>query len=99
MTLSVCVDKDATADCVLQKAVDAFKLMDPHLDTFENFHLLYPDLQSEVKLLPGSSEDFTPEKYVALLGTYYSKVKLYLVTDADWKGELFLVVGCTKNVI
>ncbi|KAL9959420.1 hypothetical protein ACROYT_G032743 [Oculina patagonica] len=85
MTASVCINKDATGDCVLQKAVDAFKLMDPDLATVENFHLLYPDLQSEVKLLPGSSEDFTPEKYVALLGTYYSKVKLYLVTDADWK--------------
>ncbi len=76
MTASACINKDATGDCVLQKAVDAFKLMDPKLATVENFHLLYPDLQSEVKLLPGSSEDFTPEKYVALLGTYYSKVKL-----------------------
>lgn len=75
MTLSVTVKKDASAACVLQKAVESFQLMDPEIQVGQKFHLLYPDLRSEVQLLPGSCEDFTPERYVELLGTYYSKVK------------------------
>lgn len=88
MTLSVNVDKKASAACVLQKAVESFKLMDPEIQGVQKFHLLYPDLQSEVQLLPGSCKEFTPEGYVELLGTYFSKVKLYIVTEADWRGEL-----------
>ena len=54
MTLCVAVDKNASADYVLQKAVESFKLMDPERQSVQKFHLLYPDLQSEVNFLPGS---------------------------------------------
>lgn len=87
MTVSVTIDKDATASCVLQKAVEAFKLMDTDMQD-QHFRLLYPDLKNEVNALPGSEEPFSPRKYVELLGTYFSKVKLYIVTDSDWMGEL-----------
>lgn len=92
MTVSVSVEKHSSAACLLEKAVEAFKLVDPEIKSVQKFHLLYPDLQSGVRLIPGSSEEFTPERYVELLGTYYSKVKLYLVTASDWTGALF--PGC-----
>ena len=88
MTISITVDKDAKAETVVEKAVEAFKRIDTTLETITSFHLLYPDLKNEVKFLPGSQEPFTPRKYVELLGTYYSKVRLYLVTADDWLGEL-----------
>ena len=44
MTVSVTIDKDATASCVLQKAVEAFKLMDTDMQD-QHFRLLYPDLK------------------------------------------------------
>ena len=87
MTISITVDKDSTAKTVVEKAVEAFKRIDTTMESVETFHLLYPDLKSEVQFLPGSQEPFTPRKYVELLGTYYSKVRLYLVTADDWLGE------------
>ena len=56
MTLSVNVDKNGSAALVLQKAVESFKLMDPEIQGVQRSHLLYPALQSEVQLLPGSCE-------------------------------------------
>ena len=47
MTLSVYVDKKASAACVLQKAVESFKLMDPEIQAVQKFHLLY--LTSKVR--------------------------------------------------
>ena len=86
MTISITVDKDSKAETVVEKAVEAFKRIDTTMESIKTFHLLYPDLKNEVKFLPGSEEPFTPRKYVELLGTYYSKVRLYLVTADDWLG-------------
>ena len=88
MTISITVDKDSEAETVLEKAVEAFKRIETALESIKMFHLLYPDLQNEVNFLPGSQEPFTPRKYVELPGTYFSKVRVYLVTADDWLGEL-----------
>ncbi|KXJ25327.1 hypothetical protein AC249_AIPGENE10704 [Exaiptasia diaphana] len=83
MNACVHVQVNATASIIIDKAVAGFKLLDQSLDTEEEYILLYPDC-SIVDKLPQSQEVFTPKKYVELLGTFYSKVKLYLILKKDW---------------
>ena len=87
MRVVIKVDRDASSFTVNDKAVEQLKLLDSALHG-KKYRLLYPDLKEEVLFLPGSVEEaFTPRKYVSLLGTYYSKVRLYLISEEDYVGK------------
>lgn len=59
MTISITVDKDSKAETDVEKAVEAFKRINTTLESIKTFHLLNPDLKTEVKFLTGSQEPFT----------------------------------------
>lgn len=85
MTVYLSVSKDSTVSTLRDKAVQALKLVDWEIDDSKQYVLLYSDLKTEVEFLLQSTELFTPRKYVELVGTFYSKVRLYLVSKEDWK--------------
>jgi hypothetical protein len=90
MSVSLSVSKDSTVS-LRDKAIQAFKLVDHDIDESKQYVLSYSDLKTQVEFLPQSKELFTPQKYVELVGTFYSKVRLYLVTKEDWRGTLVTI--------
>ena len=90
MTVALSISKNITPHALKDKAVQAFKLVDPGIDESIEYVLLYSDLKTEVDCLPNSKESFTPKKYIELVGTFYSKVRLYLVSKIDWRGKFWV---------
>ena len=86
--MKVAIERDASASGVFKAALTAFKKTAP--DTVcegDSWHLLYPDLRSEVVTLPCSTTSFTPERYSEHLNKGFSKIRLYLTHDNSFQGK------------
>ena len=91
MTVKITVPRTAPASTVLSLALKAFATIEGDLDVSGPWRLLYSDLKTEVVVIPGTKTPFTPEDYSKAVGKGYHQLRLYVVKDTCWEGE---IVGC-----
>ena len=73
-----------SSEQLLKKGVEKMtKFNQDLMSARKGFTLVYPD-QTEVKFLPGSTEEFTLQRYKEELGKAYGRITLYLCTTSDF---------------
>lgn len=80
--LPIKVEKNMTADKVLEIAKRKHSDHDQYFCYLEDYTMVYPD-NREVVFIPGTNQQFTVSDYKKELGKPYSKIDLYLCLSHD----------------
>lgn len=79
----ITVNSSASREELVQKAITKHSSFDQSFDDSVRYMLLYPDFR-EVKVVPGTTHDFTLSAYKDAIGKEYKRLTFYLIPEDEF---------------